>query len=314
MEGVVDHNIRRLYAGIGGVDLAVTEFMRVSINQLPDRVFHQLCPELTTPISIPVRLQLLGSDPELLAAHAARAAELGAIGIDLNFGCPAKTVNKSRGGACLLQEPALLFDIAKAVRAAVPSNIPVTAKMRLGFHERRGYIENATALAEGGISELFVHGRSKADSYTPPAYWGPIGEIRQALSIPVIANGEIWTIEDALQCKEESGCTDLMLGRGLLATPDLALAIKSRLSNTEYEPWPWPKVLASVWQYHLATLESYDLRYAGNRLKQWLMYLQRSYSGAGQFFEMIKRERTPEGLEAKMQEYCSLAKIDASGS
>lgn len=309
MEGVVDHNIRRLYGAIGGVDFAVTEFMRVSINHLPERVFHQLCPELTAPINIPVRLQLLGSDPVLLAAHAMRAAQLGAVGIDLNFGCPAKTVNKSRGGACLLQEPELLYAIAKAVRAAVPAATPVTAKMRLGFHARSGYIENAVALAEGGINELFVHGRSKVDSYTPPAYWGPIGEIREALNIPVIANGEIWTVEDALKCRDESGCTDLMLGRGLLATPDLACAIKSRLSGNAYEPWPWPRVLAAVWQYHLATLNSYDLRYAGNRLKQWLMYLQRSYSGAGQFFEMVKRERTPEGLAAKMQQYCTQAGI-----
>jgi tRNA-dihydrouridine synthase C len=303
MEGVVDHNLRKLYCEIGGVDYAVTEFVRVSQSRLPDHVFHRLCPELHSPIAIPVRVQLLGSDPRNLADHAGRLAELGAIGIDLNFGCPAKTVNKSRGGACLLQEPNLLHDIASAVRTAVPQNIPVTAKMRLGFNAREGYVENAQALASGGISELFVHARSKVDGYKPPAYWGAIGEIRQALHIPVIANGEMWTPNDIAQCIAESGCADVMLGRGLLATPDLALAVKTLPLKGEYTFMPWQVVLPKVWQYHLSTLESYAPKYAGNRLKQWLMYLQRTYPEAQHFFESIKRMRTAEALEAAYQDY-----------
>ena len=307
MEGVVDHNLRKLYCDIGGVDYAVTEFIRVSQSRLPDHVFYRLCPELIEPIGIPVRVQLLGSDPANLAEHAQRLAELGAIGIDLNFGCPAKTVNKSRGGACLLQEPNLLHDIAHAVRTAVPKGIPVTAKMRLGFNAREGYIENAQALSSGGISELFVHGRSKVDGYKPPAYWGAIGEIQQALNIPVIANGEMWTPDDVAQCIAESGCQDVMIGRGLLATPDLALAVKQLHSEGTYTALSWQEVLPKVWQYHLSTLESYDPKYAGNRLKQWLMYLQRSYPEAQSFFEAIKRMRTADELEHAYKQYPLIA-------
>ena len=303
MEGVVDHNLRKLYCAIGGVDYAVTEFIRVSQSRLPDHVFYRLCPELTQPIKIPVRVQLLGSDPANLAEHAKRLADLGAIGIDLNFGCPAKTVNKSRGGACLLQEPNLLHDIASAVRTAVPQHIPVTAKMRLGFNAREGYIENAQALASGGIAELFVHGRSKVDGYKPPAYWHAIGEIQSALNIPVIANGEMWTPNDVKQCLAESGCTDIMLGRGLLATPDLALAVKAHYNKQAYGFMPWQHILPKVWQYHLSTLESYDPKYAGNRLKQWLMYLQLNYPEAKPFFEAIKRMRTAEELENAYRRY-----------
>lgn len=304
MEGVVDHNIRQLYSSLGGIDAAVTEFVRVSNSRLPDAVFHRLCPELNSPIAIPVRVQLLGSDPENLAEHAQRVAELGAVGIDLNFGCPAKTVNKSRGGACLLQEPKLLNEIASAVRAAVPKSTPVTAKMRLGFNAREGYLDTAQALSDGGISELFVHGRSKVDGYKPPAYWGAIGEIRQTLNIPVIANGEMWTPADVAQCIRESGCTDIMLGRGLLATPDLALAIKEERQGTNYQFLSWYQILPQVWQYHLSTLQSYDPKYAGNRLKQWLMYLQSRYSEAKTFFETIKRLRTADDLAAAYQHYC----------
>ena len=305
MEGVVEHHLRKLYCTFGGVDVAVTEFVRVSISRLPDRVLHRLCPEMVEPIAIPVRLQLLGSEPELLAEHAARAAELGAIGIDLNFGCPAKTVNKSRGGACLLLEPRLLNDIATAVRNAVPSQIPVTAKMRLGYHAREGYIDNAQALASGGISELFVHGRSKEDGYKPPAYWGAIGEIQQALTIPVIANGEIWTPDDALQCLQESGCQDIMIGRGLLARPDLARAIKAKIAGEHYDYLSWQQLLPSIWHYHCKTLETYPAKYAGNRLKQWLMYLERTYPEAKLFFNAIKREREAEAMEAIYQQYAS---------
>lgn len=303
MEGVVDHNIRKLYSELGGIDMAITEFVRVSNNHLPDAVFHRLCPEINNPINIPVRVQLLGSEPAMLASHAARIAALGAVGIDLNFGCPAKTVNRSRGGACLLQEPNLLHDIACAVRQAVPKATPVTAKMRLGFNAREGYIENAQALADGGITELFVHGRSKVDGYKPPAYWGAIGEVCQALKIPVIANGEMWTPEDIQQCQAESGCADIMLGRGLLARPDLALAAKKHLNGEPYSFLAWQQILPHVWQYHLKTLEQNPPKYTGNRLKQWLMYLQRTYPEAQVFFEAIKRLRTAQELQNAYDAY-----------
>jgi tRNA-dihydrouridine synthase C len=298
MEGVVDHHLRRLYSEIGGIDLCVTEFVRVTHTRLPEKVFHRYCPELTAPLPVPVRIQLLGSDPAMLALNALRAARLGASGIDLNFGCPAKTVNKNRGGACLLNEPELLFEIAKQVREAVPAATPVTAKIRLGYENRSRYVENALALAEGGIAELVVHGRSKADGYRPPAYWDCIGHIRERLAIPVIANGDIWSPEDYRRCREESGCTHVMLGRGLLSRPDLALAIRAELNNTEFTPFSWPQLIDLLLGFHRQTTHSYPLQFCGNRLKQWLMYLQRQYSQAGQLFEAIKKSRDPQVIES----------------
>ena len=109
MEGVIDHVMRELLTSLGGIDRCVTEFVRVTDRLLPPRVFRRLCPELdtggTTASGVPVYLQLLGGQAAVLADNAARAAELGAPGIDLNFGCPAKTVNRSDGGAILLREP-----------------------------------------------------------------------------------------------------------------------------------------------------------------------------------------------------------------
>jgi len=298
MEGVVDHHLRRLYAGIGGIDLCITEFVRVTQTRLPEKVFRRFCPELAQPLPIPVRIQLLGSDPAMLALNARSAARLGAAGIDLNFGCPAKTVNKNRGGACLLNEPELLHDIARQVRDAVPAAIPVTAKIRLGYESRSRYVENAQALAEGGVAELVVHGRSKADGYRPPAYWECIGEIRERLAIPVIANGDIWSLEDYRRCRAESGCDHVMLGRGLLSRPDLARAIKAEQRGEPYAPLSWPDISDLLLEFHRDTADAYPKQFCGNRLKQWLMYLQRQFPQAAQLFESIKKSRDAATIEA----------------
>ena len=142
MEGVIDSVMRDLLTTIGGYDRCVTEFVRVSQTILPSRVFHRLCPELLTggrtPAGTPVFLQLLGNNPDLMARNAQVAEALGAPGIDLNFGCPAKTVNKSQGGAVLLKTPDLLGAVCAEVRAAVAPEIPVTAKIRLGFEDEIG--------------------------------------------------------------------------------------------------------------------------------------------------------------------------------
>ena len=185
---------------------------------MPDRVFTRIVPELLqggrTLAGVPVRPQLLGSDPACLADNAAAIAVLKPDGIDLNFGCPAKTVNRHGGGASLLQDPALLGRIVEAVRRAVPAALPVSAKMRLGYEDASRAVECAQALAQAGASELVVHARTKADGYRPPAYWERVPAIRDAVRIPVIANGEIWTSDDAERCRRVTGCDGLMLGRG----------------------------------------------------------------------------------------------------
>src|SRR5574337_1053063 len=189
MEGLADEVMRDVLTRVGGYDWAVTEFARVSGTLLPARYFRRICPELSagsrTAAGAPVPLQLLGSDPACLADNAARLAELGPAGIDLNFGCPAPTVNRHRGGAALLEEPELLHAIARAVRGAVPAAIPVTAKMRLGIRDTARSLDCARALAAGGVGHLVVHARTKAEGYRPPAHWPWIARVAEAVAIPV---------------------------------------------------------------------------------------------------------------------------------
>ncbi len=306
MEGVVDYQVRDLLSALGGLDGCVTEFIRVTDSNLPKRVFLRFAPEIEqqclTPSGTPVKVQLLGGQPGPLARNAQRAVAAGATAIDLNFGCPAKTVNKSDGGACLLREPERVHAIVAAVRQALPETIPVSAKIRLGFDDASRYLDNALAVSEAGANELTVHARTKRDGYKPPAYWEYIASIRETVKIPVIANGEIWSPADFERCRAVTGCDRFMLGRGLLARPDLARAIKAQLAGEDYTPMSWPEVCRLLHRYYRMSQPNYASKYCGNRIKQWLMYLQRQYPEAATFFEQIKREREPARFEEALRQ------------
>ncbi len=297
MEGVIDHTMRDLLSSLGGLDRCVTEFVRISDLLLPPRVFHRYCPELKqaghTRSGTPVYVQLLGGQASPMAENAARAAELGAPGIDLNFGCPAKTVNRSDGGAILLREPERVHNIVTAVRKAVPADVPVTVKIRLGYQDRELLEENVGAITAAGANELTIHARTKVDGYRPPAYWEDIARARQWTSMPIVANGEIWSPADASRCRQVSGCTDLMLGRGILCRPDLAVLIKANAQGKEIEPLAWPQVQCLLLLLFEQIVDNYDDKYVGNPIKQWLAYQRSYFPQAALLFERIKRLRLP---------------------
>ncbi|MBA1205157.1 tRNA dihydrouridine(16) synthase DusC [Pseudomonas capeferrum] len=294
MEGLVDNILRDVLTRVGGIDWCVTEFIRVCDQLLPKAQFDKLAPELRhgaqTAAGVPMRVQLLGSDPVCLAENAAFACELGAPVIDLNFGCPAKTVNKSRGGAVLLKEPELLHAIVREVRRAVPAHIPVTAKMRLGFDSPDAALDCGTALAEGGAAHLVVHARTKVEGYKPPAHWEWVARVQEVVKVPVFANGEIWTVEDWRRCREVSGAQDFMLGRGLVSRPDLALQIAAARAGHDYQPLDWPALLPLLQEFWRQAQAKLSPRYAPGRLKQWLGMLTRGYPEAVALFAEVRRE------------------------
>jgi len=287
MEGLLDYTLRDVLTRVGGIDRCVSEFIRVTGTLLPDRAFIRIVPELLqggrTLAGVPVRAQLLGSDPVCLAENAAKLAALGPAGIDLNFGCPAKVVNRHGGGAMLLQDPELVGRIVAAVRRAVPAAVPVSAKMRLGYHDDTRAEECAQAIAEGGADELVVHARTKAHGYRPPAYWDRIRAVRAVVSLPVIANGEIWTPQDAERCREASGCEALMLGRGMVADPGLALAIRGAAGGL-----PWPRLLPLMQVFWASVNARVEARHRAGRVKQWLNYLRRRYPEAQAAYDEVR--------------------------
>jgi tRNA-dihydrouridine synthase C len=309
MEGLTDFHMRDVLTRLGHYDWCVTEFIRVTDQLHPARVFFHACPELytggCTAAGTPVHVQLLGSDVAMLAANAARAVELGALAVDLNFGCPAKTVNNHGGGAVLLDTPETVHAIVRAVRAAVPAEVPVSAKMRLGVKDRSRMIENAQGIEAAGAQWLTVHARTKEDGYRPPAHWEAIADIRSQVQMRVIANGDIWTPEDARRCREVSGCDDLMLGRGAITRPDLVNRIRVKAP-----PLPWTAMVTAQkdFLHHMTTarrtgtlpcpgdMEHAPARWtergAIGRYKQWLGMLTRGYAEAVPLFDRVKRVKT----------------------
>lgn len=313
MEGLLDAPLRDILTRAGGVDRCVSEFIRVTDTVLPERAFRRVMPELDragcTPAGVPVRGQLLGSDPERLAANAARLAELGSPGVDLNFGCPAKVVNRHGGGAALLQEPEHVHRIVKAVRQAVPPQVVVSAKMRLGFNDDARAEDNARAIEAGGADELVVHGRTKAHGYRPPAYWARIAQVREAVRIPVVANGEIWNVADARRCLAESGCSGLMLGRGMVADPGLALAIRAELGwapcpGDAGRTWTDWDVLQPLLHRYWALIQGRVVpRHQAGRLKQWLNFLRRRHPEGEAAYQAIRTLNDPRHISAWLNEH-----------
>ena len=298
MEGLLDFVLRDVLTRVGGVERCVSEFIRITDTLLPERVFERLVPELTqggnTAAGVPVRPQLLGSDPACLADNAARLASLGPHGVDLNFGCPSQVVNRHRGGAALLDEPELLFQIASAVRRAVPAQQVVSAKMRLGLHDDTRAEACALAIEAGGAAELVVHARTKLDGYRPPAYWERVDDIRQVVKLSLVANGEIWTVADALACRAASGCHALMLGRGMVANPGLALEIR----GGQTQPLSWAQVLPLMADFWHLVGQHLRVDQRTGRLKQWLNLLRRAYPQAQQAFEAVKTYHRPADVDA----------------
>ena len=314
MEGLLDHGLREILTRVGGVDRCVSEFIRITDQLLPARSFTRVVPELLrgsrTRAGVPVRPQLLGSDPACLAENAARLAELAPAGIDLNFGCPAKTVNRHRGGAVLLDEPELIHRIVAAVRRAVPAHIPVSAKMRLGYEDDARLLDCARAIESAGASELAVHARTKAHGYRPPAYWEQIATVRQHVRLPLIANGDIWSVDDADRCRAVTGCTALMLGRGMVRRPGLALAIahaarggqaaEGAAGDSAVAAMPWPRLVPLLADFWADVCTRVERRHRAGRLKQWLNYLRVAYPEGQRAFDALRAVNDVDAISAWM--------------
>lgn len=248
MEGLTDFHMRDVLTRIGGYDACVTEFIRVTDRLLPARTFLQACPELRmggrTRAGTPVHLQLLGSEPAVLADNAARAAALGAPSIDLNFGCPAKEVTGALSGSALMRDLALAERLIDAAVSATAR--PVTLKMRLGWdHTTLNAPELAERAEQLGVRAITVHGRTRQQFYTGRADWSAVAEVKRAVHIPVVVNGDIVDAGTAREALHQSGADAVMLGRGLNGRPWAAAAIERALNGGPFEE-PGPEARLTI--------------------------------------------------------------------
>lgn len=231
MEGVGDRSFRKAMASIGGFDEAVRDFLRVPSNAHVKSLAKEYTATELSPI--PLAAQIMGADPALMAEMAEEMERRGAPRIDINCGCPSNTVTGRGAGSSLLKEPSFLHEIVKAVVQAV--KVPVTVKLRSGYQDTSLFKENLLAAQESGISYLTLHPRTKVDGYGPPARWDLIAEAKSILKIPVVGNGDILTVEDALRMLQ-TGCDALMIGRGSIINPFLFHQIRAHFAKTPYTP------------------------------------------------------------------------------
>jgi len=316
MDGVTDWVHRRLATQGAGrnspVSLCVSEFVRVTDRVVPDRILARHCPELErggkTESGVPVFVQLLGGDPAAMAQSAARAAQLGAPGVDLNFGCPAKRVNQHDGGAALLRAPVRIERITSAVRAALPPHVPVTVKIRVGWDDSRAVETLARAAEQGGASWLTIHARTRVQMYAPGVDWEAIGRARLAVRMPVVANGDVWDGASLRACREASGCDAFMLGRGALARPDVFGRLRGQrppAGLVRFEDW-------------LLRYDAY-LMDAGlcperraRRLKQWLSLAASVDARHRPLFDRLKRLPTSEQMRGPLAETAVRERVTAA--
>ncbi len=268
MEGVGDSSFRKAMATIGGFDEGVRDFLRVPSNAHVKSLAKQY--ESAEIAPIPLAAQIMGSDINLMADMAKEMEALGAPRIDLNCGCPSNTVTGRGAGSSLLKDPNLLHQIAKAMVAAV--SIPVTAKLRSGFDDTSLFRENLLAAQESGIAFLTLHPRTKADGYGPPANWDLIAEAKSVLKIPVVGNGDILVVDDALKMLKHTQCDALMIGRGSIINPFIFHEIKAHFSGNPYER-SWSKVVRYFEVYLEAFPDYLPVKTRINKLKQLMSFM-----------------------------------------
>lgn len=296
MDNVTDWVHRRvmtdLCGGRSGISVCVTEFVRVTRDAASAKVILRCCPELReggrTRAGVPVFVQLLGAEKEPMARTAATAAKLGAIGIDLNFGCPARRVTRHFGGAFVLKSPRRLESIVAAVRAAVPDRIPVTAKIRLGWDEASEVADLARAAEAGGASWITVHARTRAQLYRPPADWAAIGPARRAVRIPVVANGDLGAPDDVCACARASGCHAFMIGRAAMGDPHVFRRIRG-VARRPLDRIDFVDLLEEYVDHLLASGASQ--RATLGRLKQWVRMAVPASVEAPVLFDRIRAAR-----------------------
>jgi len=271
MEGVGDRCFRKAMASVGGFDEAVRDFLRVPSNAHVKSLAKVYVADELDPI--PLAVQIMGSDLDLMADMARELAQMGARRIDVNCGCPSNIVTGRGAGSSLLKDPNVLHEVAKAVVRAV--TIPVTLKMRSGYEDISLFEENILAAQESGVRYITLHPRTKADGYGPPARWDLIARAKALLKIPLIGNGDILSVHDALAMLRTTGCDGLMIGRGSIINPFIFHQIRAHYAKVPYE-LKWENLLGFLNAFIAETPEDFSAKLRVNKLKQLLGFIFKS--------------------------------------
>ena len=301
MAGVADRTFRALCRRWGAA-YTVTELISAKAVVLGDKKSHELL--AVTDAERPVGIQLFGSDPATLA-EAARAAEAhNPVFIDINMGCPAPKVSASGGGALLMKDPVLAAEIVRQTARAV--SCPVTVKMRSGWDaDSINAVELAQRCEEAGAAAITIHARTRAQMYAPPADWRIIADVKRAVSVPVIGNGDVVDPESAARLYEETGCDFIMVGRAAMGAPWLFSRINAYIGEGRRLPDPpvSQRMLVLLEQAR-ETVADKGERIAMNEMRKHAAWYMRGLRGAAEFRRRSGTLTTLSDLETLICDVC----------
>ena len=245
----------------------------------------------------PCAVQLFGSEPEVMAEAAKMALQYKPDAIDINFGCPVPKIAGNGGGSALMKDPELAGRIVRAVADAV--YIPVTVKFRAGWdNEHLNAVEFACICEANGASALTVHGRTRTQMYAPPVNWDIIRQVKEAVSVPVIGNGDVVSPESAKALYEQTGCDLVMVGRGAMGNPWIFRRIAHYMETGELLPEPTPEERMAILKKHIELLCKYKGEYTGMReARKHSSWYIKGMRGAAEFRRECGELTTPEDLE-----------------
>lgn len=256
---------------------------------------------------LPMAVQIFGNEPRYMSEAAKMVAEglgggVSPTAIDINMGCPVKKIVSAGDGSALMKNPALVYDIVRAVSGAV--SLPVTVKIRAGWDEsHKNAVEIARAAEAGGASLIAVHGRTRAQLYSGCADLHIIGEVKNAVSVPVVGNGDIRTGTDAVRMKKETGCDGVMVGRGAVGNPFLFEEITALFEKRAYTPPTLrEKMETALYQLRLAIDDKGERGGIHEQRKQFCEYLRGVRGGAAMRLSVMRAESYAE-IEALTVEF-----------
>ncbi len=301
MAGVADRSFRKLCRGYGAA-FTVSELISAKAVSMGDKKSHSML--AVSDGERPVAIQLFGSNPDIMAQAAVDSLKYNPDFIDINMGCPAPKVAASGGGAVLMKNPQLAQEIVDAVVKAV--DLPITVKMRSGWDlNNLNVVELAKRCEQAGATAVTVHGRTREQMYAPPVNLDIISEVKKAVSIPVIANGDIVDAKSAARMYEYTGCDFIMVGRGAMGSPWIFSQINAYIGEGRILPEPpISERMLVLMRQAAATVEDKGERTALLEMRKHAAWYIKGLRGAAAFRKRCGEISTMAELEKLCYDVC----------